>query len=92
LTVFIKSYVIEIGLVVSQLAHNIVGTISMGHTALDWHFEPGALVNERIAVRDVFQIPDDADVQVAADQILDDLHKVSDTFGRFAGNFIWSHT
>jgi hypothetical protein len=69
-----------------------VGAISMGHEPLDWHFEPGALVNERIAIREVFKIPQGAHVQTEADKLLDDLHAVSDVFGRFAGNFIWHHT
>lgn len=71
---------------------NTMATISMGHDALDWYFEPGDLVRNRVGVREVFRIPAGAEVQKEVDAILTRLHEVSDVFGRFAGNFIWQHT
>jgi len=66
--------------------------ISMGTDALDWYFEPGSVIRERVGVREVFKIPASADAREEADKILSDLHGVSDVFGRFAGNFIWQCT
>jgi hypothetical protein len=63
--------------------------ISMGNDALDWYFEPGALVRDRVGVREVFQIPAGANIRLETDALLTRLHAISDTFGRFAGNFIW---
>ena len=64
----------------------------MGRDALDWYFEPGDMVQNRAGVREIFKVPDGADVQEEADKILGDLHRISDIFGRFAGNFIWRMT
>jgi hypothetical protein len=69
-----------------------MGSITMGSEALDWYFEPGAMVRERVGVREIFKIPHGADVREETDAILTKLHDVSDIFGRFAGNFIWQNT
>jgi hypothetical protein len=64
----------------------------MGHDALDWYFEPGAMVADRAGVRDIFDIPEDANVQEEADKALMRLNEIAQKFGGFAGNFIWRHT
>jgi hypothetical protein len=69
-----------------------MASISMGSDALDWYFEPGDRVRERVGVREVFRIPHGANVREEADAILMKLHEISDIFGRFAGNFVWHHT
>ena len=71
---------------------NKLASISMGRDALDWHFEPGDMVRNRVGVREIFKVPDGANVREETDKILGDLHRISDTFGRFAGNFIWQMT
>ena len=68
------------------------GAITMGNDALDWYFEPGSMVRDRLGVREVFKVAKGADVRTEVDNILMDLHAISDTFGRFAGNFIWQMT
>jgi hypothetical protein len=44
---------------------------------LDWYFELGDLVNDRIVVRGIFKAPNDADVRAAIDPILLRLHRMA---------------
>jgi hypothetical protein len=68
------------------------GSITMGSEALDWYFQPGDIVRGRVGVRQVFNVPQGADVVAETNKMLVELHKISDVFGRFAGNFIWAMT
>jgi len=67
-------------------------TISMGNEALDWYFEPAALVEDSLVVRQIFKIPDGADVRVETDKILVELQEIAATFGDFAGYFVKHHS
>jgi hypothetical protein len=72
-----------------------LATISMGHEALDWYFEPGDLVEDRLVVRkifDIFDIAASADVRVEVDKILMELHDIAHVFGDFAGYFVKHHS
>jgi hypothetical protein len=69
-----------------------VASISIGHDALDWYFEPGATVADRAGIWNIFKIPDGAKVQEEADKVLLRLREIAQKFGGFAGNFIWRHT
>lgn len=69
-----------------------LGAISMGSTSADWLFEPGALVNELVAVREVFAVPDGADITGTTDQEMMEVQRMAEAFMRFAGHFIWKHT
>jgi hypothetical protein len=64
---------------------------SLGHDPLDWYFELGDLVIDRIVVRDIFKAPKDADVRAAIDPILLRLHKMAAAFSDFAGYFVRCH-
>src|SRR6476660_8735542 len=44
-----------------------MASISMGSDALDWYFEPGDRVRERVGMREVFRIPHGADVREETD-------------------------
>jgi hypothetical protein len=68
-----------------------VASISMGNEALDWHFEPGDMVEDRLVVRKIFEIPADTDVRVEVDKILVELHEIAAVFGDFAGYFVKYH-
>ena len=69
-----------------------VGSISMGHRPFDWLFEPGALINERVAVRDVFSVPEGANIIEETDKLMLELQEILNKFMQFSGNFIWKHT
>jgi len=61
---------------------------SLGHDVLDWHFELGDLVVDRIVVRDIFKAPESADVRAAIDPILLKMHQMAIAFSDFSGYFI----
>jgi hypothetical protein len=61
---------------------------SLGNATLDWYFELGDLIADAIVVRDVFQIPDSADLEKAATEVLDRLRIIALAFLDFAGYFI----
>jgi hypothetical protein len=65
-----------------------VSTYSLGHDALDWYFELGDLVSDRMVVRDIFKAPEDADVRAAIDPILTRMHTMAKAFSDFAAYFI----
>jgi len=66
-------------------------TYALGSDPLDWYFELGDLVNDRIVVRDIFKAPNDADVRAAIDPILLRLHAMAAAFSDFAGYFVRYH-
>jgi hypothetical protein len=61
---------------------------SLGQQTLDWYFELGDLLLDRIVVRDIFKAPEGADVRAAIDPILLRLHAMAVAFSDFAGYFI----
>jgi hypothetical protein len=61
---------------------------SLGSDTLDWYFELGDLIADEILIREVFEIPDSADLKRAALEILDRLHVMGTAFTDFAGYFI----
>jgi murein L,D-transpeptidase YcbB/YkuD len=71
---------------------DMVASISMGHEALDWHFEPAELVEDRLVVRKIFQVAASANVRIEADKILEKLHEIAAVFGDFAGYFVKHHS
>jgi hypothetical protein len=66
-------------------------TYSLGLGTLDWYFELGDLIVDEIVIRDVFQIPDSADLAQAAIEVLDRLLIIALALMDFAGYFIRSH-
>jgi hypothetical protein len=64
-------------------------TYSLGVDPLvDWYFELGDLVSDRMVVRNIFKADEDADLRRAIDPILVRLHTMAGAFSDFAGNFI----
>lgn len=63
-------------------------TYSMGTEQLDWYFEVADVVADRLVVRDVFNIPEGADVAAEADAVVQRMHNMSEAFVDFAGHFI----
>ncbi len=77
---------------ITRLYPDTVETMTMGHAPVDWYFGPGALVNERIAIRDVFNVPEGGDVNKRVNALWDELFGVASAFTRFAGHFAWQTT
>jgi hypothetical protein len=63
-------------------------TYTLGQDPLDWYFELGDLVSDRIVVRDIFKAPHGADVRASIDPILLRLHTMAMAFSDFAGYFV----
>ena len=68
------------------------GSMSLGDEPHHWFFEPGDMVGDRAAVREIFQVPDGADVLAEADKIVIRLHRIIQMFGGFAGSLIWQNS
>lgn len=65
-------------------------TYSLGHDPLDWYFQLGDLVLDRIVVLDIFKAPEDEKLRAAIDPILARMHTMANAFRDFAGHFIIS--
>jgi hypothetical protein len=65
-----------------------ISTYSLGHDPLDWYFQLGDLVLDRIVVRDIFEAPEHADLRAAIDPILLRMHTMANAFSDFSGHFI----
>jgi hypothetical protein len=68
------------------------GSMSLGDDSHNWFFEPGDMVGDRAAVREIFKVPEGADVVAETDKIVMRLHEVVQMFGGFAGSLIWQNS
>lgn len=68
------------------------GSISLGDEPHNWYFDPGDMVGDRAAVREIFKVPETADVAAETDKIVLRIHEIVQLFGGFAGSLIWQNT
>jgi hypothetical protein len=68
------------------------GAMSLGDEPHNWFFEPGDMVGDRAAVREIFKVPEGADVVVETDKIVMRLREIVQMFGGFAGSLIWQNS
>ena len=61
---------------------------SIGSETLEWYFELGDLVVDEITIFEVFKIAAGADIQKAAIEVLDRLHKIGTAFCDFTWYFV----
>ncbi len=66
--------------------------VSIGSTSAEVLFEPGAVINERVATQQVFGLPPGADIDAESNNLMLELEKVMEDFMNFAGTFVWQHT
>lgn len=66
--------------------------MSLGDEPHNWFFEPGDMVGDRAAVREIFKVPEGADVREETDKIVLRLHGIIQIFGGFAGSLIWQNS
>jgi hypothetical protein len=71
---------------------DIRGSLTLGDDPVNWFCEPGDLVGDRATVREIFKVPDTADVREEVDKIVLRLHDIMRLFGGFAGGLIWEST
>jgi hypothetical protein len=68
------------------------GSMSLGDEPHNWFFEPGDMVGDRAAVREIFKVPEGADVLAETDKIVMRLHDIIQMFGGVAGSLIWQNS
>lgn len=84
---------IEIALASLVAKHpDATGAISLGDQPHHWFFEPGDMVGDRAVVREIFKVPEGADITTETDKIVMRLHQIVQMFGGLAGSLIWQNT
>jgi hypothetical protein len=68
------------------------GSLTLGDDPINWFCEPGDMVGDRAAVREIFKIPEGVDVREEVDKIVMRLHEIVQLFGGFAGGLIWENS
>src|SRR5229473_7612655 len=67
---------------------NMPLSLSVGHTPLDWHCEPGDKLVDSAVVRQIFEVPEGADVREEVDRIVVRIYELATDLSEFAGYFI----
>jgi hypothetical protein len=63
-------------------------SLSVGHTPLDWYCEPGDKLVDSAVVRQIFEVPEGADVRTEVDRIVVRIYELATDLSEFAGYFI----
>lgn len=66
-------------------------SVTRGSTAHLWHFELADEILDRIVVREIWKIPEAADLRNEADKMALWIHEVLLAFVDFSGEFIWKY-
>jgi hypothetical protein len=80
---------------VRQIAEKLpedTSSMTLGQDPLDWYFQLGDKVTERIVVRHIFEVPEGADIAKESDEIGGRIFDMAQALADFAGYFIWEHT
>jgi hypothetical protein len=84
---------IELALASLAAKHpDATGSVSLGDEPHNWFFEPGDMVGDRAVVREIFKVPEGADVPAETDRIVMRLHEIVQMFGGVAGSLIWQNS
>ena len=84
---------IELALASLAAKHpDATGSVSLGDEPHNWFFEPGDMVGDRAVVREIFKVPEGADVPTETDRIVTRLHEIVQMFGGVAGSLIWQNS
>ncbi len=70
---------------------NDVSTCSLGNETLDWYFELGDKIVDKLLVREIMKVPEEADIRKTVDDQLVRFHAMAKAFSDFAGYFIFSY-
>jgi hypothetical protein len=71
---------------------DVSGSLSLGDEPHNWFFELGEMVGNRAAVREIFKVPEGANVGAETDKIVMRLHEVVQMFGGVAASLIWQNS
>jgi hypothetical protein len=67
-------------------------SMTLGTESLDWYFQLGDKVHEKIVVRYIFEVPKDRNVVKESDAIAGRVFDVAEALAEFAGYFVWEYT
>lgn len=65
--------------------------ISIGERTIDWYYEPSDRIIDNAVLREIFEIPEDADLGVELKKVIESIQSIGDDLGSFAGQFIFHH-
>ena len=68
-----------------------ISSVTRGNTAYLWHFKVADDLVDSIVVRQIWNIPRNANLRVEADKIADQVHQIFLWFMDFSGEFIWNY-
>ena len=77
---------------ISEQFPDDASTMTLGEDPLDWHFELGDKVQDKIVIRYIFEVPKDKDAAKEADAIAKRVFDMSEKLAVFAGYFVWERT
>jgi hypothetical protein len=66
--------------------------MTLGEDPLDWHFELGDKVQDKLVVRYIFEVPKDKDAGKESDEIAGRVFDMAEKLAEFAGYFVWERT
>ena len=66
--------------------------MTLGEDPLEWHFELGDKVQDKIVVRYIFEVPKDKDASKESDAIAGRVFDMAQKLAEFAGYFVWERT
>lgn len=68
-----------------------ISSTTRGNTVYLWHFKAADDLLDSIVVRQIWNIPRNADLRIEADKIADQVNQIFLWFMDFAGEFIWKY-
>lgn len=66
-------------------------SVTRGDSAHLWHFKVADDIVDSIVVRQIWDIPRNADLRIEADKVADRVHQIFLWFVDFSGEFIWKY-
>ena len=69
-----------------------LSAMTLGHDLLDWHFVLGDKAQDKIIVRYIFEVPKEADIGKASDEIAGRIFDMAENLAEFSGYFVWEVT
>jgi hypothetical protein len=66
--------------------------MTLAEDPLEWHFELGDKIQDKIVVRYIFEVPKDKDASKESDAIANRVFDMAEKLAEFAGYFVWERT
>ena len=66
-------------------------SITIGEQTIDWYFEPSDRVIDNAVLKEIFKVPEDADLAKEVEKVIEAMQSIGDDLALFAGQFIFRH-